>query len=1635
MRDSDAIERIAIIGMAGRFPGARTPDEFFDNLLHGVESIRFHTDAELERAGIARDRLARPNLVRASANVDHEAMFDAEFFGISPHEAALIDPQHRILLECAWETLENAGYDPRRYPGLIAVYAGAGINTYGLHLLSAMDKPGIGESLPLTLGNERDYLATRICYKLGLRGAGIGVQTACSTSLVAVHLACQALLDYDCDMALAGGVSIRAPQPLTYLHEPGGILSPDGHCRAFDAGAAGTVFGNGAGLVMLKRLSDAVQDRDHIYAVVSGSAVNNDSNEKVGFTAPSIAGQADVIRRALAAADVSPDTIGYVEAHGTGTPLGDPAEIAALTEAFGAKPAGGARCGIGSLKSNVGHLNAAAGISGLIKVALALHNQAIPPSLHFSQPNPNADLANSPFFVATSRIQWPRGAVPRRGSVSSFGIGGTNAHAVLEEAPVRPKIRGGGLQLLPISGRTAKAAADCARQLADHLDRHSDLEPGDVAFTLQLGRRSFQYRNFVVAGGTANAVSRLRELGAATQIDKSPSIAFQFPGQGAQHEGMMRALYQSQPGYARVVDHCAGFLAKPLGFDLRDIFVGKDDRNFGLRPADTIVAQPALFVAQYATAHLMMSGGIRAAALLGHSVGEFTAACLAGIFSLDEALTLVAERGRLMHSMPRGAMLIVELPKERMESEIDGSIELAGVNSADACVIGGSVDAVAAFAARMNRQGVRCRTLQTSHAYHTSLMQGAADAFETAVRGISLRPPSIPMLSTSTGDWLRDDQAQDPSYWARHICLPARLDEMMGKLVVRPHLMVEIGPRGGLGILAAQHGVSEKRLIAASEDPAELLQALGTLWQSGVDIDWAKMQEGCRFGRVPLPSYPFERARHWIGPSLVDPGLAGSSLGGSADHESPVSTKRLEPLSATNSVKTWISKWRVKPAANAVQAAVDYWLVFGEGELADSIGAELERRGAAVDKVVLDKSLQQRSSEAVEVNPVGADSIAAMMRRVRDKGVRRLGVVHLGVPAGSEDRSRRLAGNFDSLLHLVQRLPAGLTISRLCTVTAGLHRVLPQDRVRDPSQALVLGPALVLPQEDPMLSCTAIDLPVASSSIAVAELGRLVVNESLGLQPERLVCYRAGQRWVRRFEEIALPEPEGAGIAQPCIITGGLGGLGLRLAENLVSSGCSEIVLIGRDAAPVDGERGAAIERLRASGARIITCSADVTNRRELGEAIAHARREFGSIGFVFHLAGVPGSGLAAIKPAESAWNVLAPKVSGALQLVEALRDHPPKLLLLFSSLASVVGGLGQVDYASACAFLDALAEAGDPSMRIASVAWDAWQSDSWQGKSSLPASIKESLLQARRTAGISDAEGWEIIRRIAASDVRWVVAARKPIEELERQYDAQREMVAVGELSTPDGRTRYAGGDPPPSPSDMQRAVAEIWQEVLGVSGVGPESDFLGLGGHSLLAIQVISKIRERLGIDVSLRTLFEHTTLDGFVGALGVESETSPDPLDQILAHIDRLEPEQAKQLLAKPELFAQKRESLLPRRMCFSLFFFSGDGDTEKSNKYQLLLDAARFADANGFEAIWTPERHFDQFGGLYPNPSVLGCGNRGGDRADSNSRGERRSPSARSASSRGGMGGRRQPFARPDGAGHRLGLAQGRFHAVP
>lgn len=1486
---------VAVVGMSGRFPGAASVDAFWENVRNGVESITRFSAEELAADGVDPALLHHPRFVNAGGALDGIELFDAGLFGYNPREAEILDPQHRVFLECAWESLEDAGCDPSRYAGLIGVYAGTGPSTYQARLHADPQLAALLGGTQLSIANEKDHLTTRVAYKLDLRGPAVTVQTTCSSSLVAVVLACQSLLTEQCDAALAGGVSIVVPQRTGYVYSEGGILSPDGHCRAFDARARGAVGGNGCGIVVLKRLDDALADGDHVRAVIAGAAINNDGSGKVGYTAPSIDGQAKVIARAHAMAGTSPDDIGYVEAHGTGTPLGDPIEVAALTQAFRTGTDRRGYCALGSVKTNVGHLDAAAGVAGLIKTVLAVERAEIPPSLHYHEPNPALELADSPFYVNDELRTWPP---TRRAGVSSFGIGGTNAHVVVEQAPPPvPAAPGRAQQLLVLSARSPEALDAQTANLAAHLEQHRELDLADVAHTLQSGRVALAHRRALVASDCARAAAALRgplPTGAAT--GSAPPVAFLLPGQGAQHVGMAGGLYAAEPLFRDAVDHAAELLRQPLGLDLRELVSGAAEHDVARATEllrQTAVAQPALFAVEYALARLWMRWGVTPVALLGHSVGEYVAACLSGVLSFEDALLLVAERGRLMQEQPPGAMLAIALGEDAVRPMLGDALSLAAINGPALCVVSGPEDAVRGLERALAMRGLPGSRLHTSHAFHSATMDAVVEPLAARVRAVARGAPRIPWVSNLHGGWIDAGEAADPAYWAAHLRSCVRFADGLETLLEDPDLvLLEVGPGQTLTRLARSHPAATGRAPIAglphatdrADDAEHVVGALGRLFLAGVTVDWSAFQAAAPRRRVPLPRYPFERRRYWIDARPREAEAVASQPVGKA---------------GTPDEWVWVPTWR-RTTARTPGAGGGPWLLFDDGgALGTQVASMLAARGDAIVRVGAGARYARRAAGDVELDPGDRAGYGELVRALRADGLMPARVVHLWGLRGSGRAS------FYSLLFLAQALVESGHAEPLeiAVVTSGAYDVTGDEPLR-PEAALALGPCKVIPQEHPQIRCRSVDFTRSADAASL-------VAELIGDDADRVVAYRGGHRWVQGFERLAptavAPQPGLLRDGATVLVTGGLGAVGLALAEVLARTSRPNLVLVGRSAVPKrdaweawvgahgDGDavsrkiRG--MRRLERLGSIVVAESADVSDPQQLAAVVERARARFGAVHGIVHAAGATEAdafGAIAQTTTAACERHFAPKVDALDVLDAAFAGDELDFRVLVSSLSSLLGGLGFVAYASANAYMDAFAVArARGGARWTSVGWDGWD---FGGE------------PAGRRLALTRDEGMLVFERLlAASPQAHVAVSTGDLEDRIAQWvrlDSVRRQPPPAALhERPRLQSAYeAPGD------DVERFVAEVWQALLGIERIGLHDNFFELGGHSLLAVQAASRLRDAFRVDVSVHALFEAPTVAGLAAAISATfaAGTLDDDLADVLDQVERLSDEEIAALL---------------------------------------------------------------------------------------------------------------------------------------
>ncbi|MCK0151702.1 SDR family NAD(P)-dependent oxidoreductase [Marivita sp. S6314] len=1353
---------IAIVGMSAHLPGAATLAEYWRNLRDGVSSIRRLDEDDLIAAGVPPGLLRHRDYVPFAAPLDGFDHFDAEFFGLSPKDAAIMDPQHRKFLECAWEALENAGHMPERVDGRIGVFGGCGMGSY--FYFNLCSNPDLVDNTGMFLlrhtGNDKDFLTTRVSHIFDLDGPSISVQTACSTSLVATHYACQSLLNGECDMALAGGVTIELPQGRGYLYKENEILSPDGQCHAFDHRAQGTVFGSGAGAVVLRRLEDALADGDHIWAVIKGSAVNNDGAAKAGYLAPSVDGQATAIAEAHAIAGVTADSIDYVECHGTGTYLGDPIEVAALTQAFSETSDAIGHCRIGSVKTNIGHLDTAAGVASLIKASMALHNRQMPPSLGFEKPNPTINFETSPFRVNDRLTKWEQSDHPRRAGVNSLGVGGTNAHVVLEEAPDRGLSEDSDwpFQILTVSGRTKAALEANTAQLAAHLRANTDQPLADVAWTLQQGRRAFDKRRVVVASNHVEA-AKLLEQKTGHRVHshdalQQPDTVFLFPGGGAQYVNMGRDLYETEPVFAEWMDRGLAHLDTLEDRDIRALWM--PDADAESQAADALrtpsLQLPLIMIVEYALAQLWISWGIRPAAVAGHSMGENTAACLAGVMSFEDCIGLVHLRGTLFDTVDKGGMISVALPEQDLRPLLGPELDLGAVNSPSLSVASGPADALAKLEADLTARDIDYQRIQIDIAAHSRMLDPILERFRTYLSSIDLHPPRLPITSNTTGTWMTDDQATSPDYWVSHLrgtVLFAQCLETLSDALNRIYL--EVGPGKALSGLARQcEGITGQQVLSSLRHPEEdveddryLLEVLGRIWALGGDFDWGQYWGEAKRHRVPLPNYAFQRSRYFIEP------------GQPQTHEATNFLTRLDGIENWG----WVPSWRPKYADTSLDVARDLgaaepqsWLMFMDDVgIASGAAARLRDAGHAVVEVWPGDSYARLDDTTYVIAPErGREGYDLLFRDMLARGLVPSRIAHFwGV---TKDKSHRPGSSFFhrvqehgfySLMFIAQAivdetLPKPTHISVFTNNAAAVG----DEVLNTPEKAILAGPARVIPHEVPGLTVSSVDLDVpeppekswlwfvpksADYDDGLTRLTDQVLEELVSDPHTCVVAVRSGKRFEKALQKTLLSEDVRLAIKPGGIylITGGLGGIGLTIARSLAAEGCT-LILTGRDPlpdrdvwdrylqlhAPQDRavKRIRAVQELEALGATVRMCALDVCNLTDMSDMVQNTQRELGRIDGVIHAAGVMDDALILSKTTASVEQVFSAKIHGTKVLDQVFPDGSTDFIALFSSTSTQTAPAGQIDYVAANEYLNAYAKSrkGDAT-HVVAINWGIW--------------------------------------------------------------------------------------------------------------------------------------------------------------------------------------------------------------------------------------------------------------------------------------------------------------------------------------
>ena len=1459
------IEKIAIIGLSGRFPGAANVEELWQNLKGGVESIKQLSDAELLEAGVAPELLKDPNFVKASATIDDHDKFDATFFGYTPSEASTMDPQHRLFLECGWHAFEDAALDPIECNRNVSVFVGAGLNSYLMrnlmsnkNLLQRFGYQQIG------LGNKSDFIPTRLSYNLNLQGPSVNVNTACSSSLVAVQMAVQSLHAYECDLALAGGVSVNVPGNEGYMFRTGGVYSSDGHCRAFDSKADGTVGGSGVGAVLLKRLSDAVADGDDIKAVIAGAAVNNDGSRKIGYTVPSVDGQIHAVREAMEIADVEPESITYVEAHGTGTALGDPIELSALHGAFGISDKQNS-CAIGSVKTNLGHLDTAAGVTGLIKVVKCVSEGTLVPTLHYSQPNEAIDFSSGPFYVNTETKPWETDGLPRRASVSAFGIGGTNAHVIVEQAPIRPIDEISCPDSLFILSAKSPAALDqVGDDIAKYLEANSDCTPKDVSRTLGTGRAQFEYRKAFVARTQTDLIDQLCNLQSTTpskvgESERALGVAFTFPGIGDHYLGMGRLLYEKHRVFAEFVDSCSEQLKPILGIDIRDTLLADvlEDSDSGQqsgslfgqtnRPKpipsaldETRFLHPILFSFEYSLAQQLMHWGVKPEALLGYSLGEYVAACISGVFSLPDALEIVSERARLIDASTGGAMLAIMLSEEQVHEFLPENISVGAVNSNSFTVVSGPDDAVSDLVGKLTEKSIACMRLHSSHAFHSWMMDDMSSEFREVLAKFTLNAPEIPFVSNVTGTWITDEQALDSDYWVEHTRSTVRYADALDTLCADTRrVLLEVGPGQSLSGIALQRATAsgEEGVIALPTEPRfvsdggdALFDLVGKMWCAGVSIDRSTFfSEG---QRISLPGYSFNREKHWIEENLEPAQLDSIRTSQQVELEPCV----YEPywMQATTTSNHSV------PSSRAL-------LIRSKNQKHTSLDSDIAKSFISLDCVSNADLNHPISSHDLTVSYENEEALKALVSKVVDKGTEPLNVIYECFVDEQDitDFDSRCLPDFIRWLRALSMLG----VNSFTVVTNQTQSITGVEKL---SRSLVGLEAFMRTTrlEFPAVGLRLLDIELLDGSIATETA--LITKRIVRNDDEFVVAFRGRQDWVRRFRVASDSAAAACASSNRYLTLNSLSNESVRQLEQILNAYTNEcVVKTGPDyseACEVDDEAE----------------NMDGWNEAMLQQVLEKASGTNSPIDYVIHGASITASWqtIESVDVDEMCTALVEHEFQLDL-LLRLCQTGQLKQVVLLSSLDAMLGEVGKAT-ASMLGELNKRRALLYPEY-FRSIHLDIWaDTDEKNRLADLPSGLSSYLEQNVFRHGLTSTGTLELVfdiissaRAVALISARDVAALDMNVDE--RNLDTYRRVASDRPQNNIDSSIEQIQPR-----NETEILIASFWGELFGHKNIGVNVDFFALGGTSLVGIQLISRLRDTFDVSLPLSVIFDCTTIE---------------------------------------------------------------------------------------------------------------------------------------------------------------------------
>jgi phthiocerol/phenolphthiocerol synthesis type-I polyketide synthase E len=1479
-RKYDGLE-IAIIGMAGQFPDSENFRTYWKNIAAGKELLTRFTKEELLQRGGNSAELEHPDFVQADGIAAGKENFDHAFFDYSPDEAALMDPQIRLLHENCWKALEDAGYAASAEKLKIGLFAGASDNENWRAYMYAVSNDYAVDPLFKTNISRPGFMCTLVSHKLNLRGPSVFVDTACSTSLTSVHLACRSLLTKECTLALAGGVTINTSKSKGYMYEEGGVKTKDGHSRAFDEAASGTAGGEGIGMVVLKRLSEAIRDRDHIYAILRSTSINNDGSNKVGYTAPSVKGQSDCIKMAHKLAGIEPATIGYIETHGTATRLGDVVEMSALNEAFN-KNLPLNSCAIGSVKTNIGHLDRAAGVASLVKVAMSISHRQIAPSLFFSMPNPEINFDNGPFYVNTALTEWkPQGDAPLRAGISSFGIGGSNAHVIVEEAPVaEPVDAGRDYQLLTLSARTKNALLRYADELKTYLEEEPELHAADIAYTLQVGRKPFEYRKTIEYKDREDLAQLLRSGKLKEHITKTvgrnAAVVFMFSGLGAQYTGMCKGLYDSEPVFKAEMDKCFAAIREIGGPDIKAIlYPDNTAQTDALLPYRIDIGQYLVFIIEYALAKTLIAWGLKPYAMIGYSFGEYLAACIAGVFSVEDAIKIIHRRGELIRNLPGGVLFSVPLPANETLAYLNEGISLA-IDNGDSCVVSGNEAAIQVLEATMKEKRLMCMRLSSSHALHSHMMAPILDAFEAAFSTLQLHTPEIPYLSNVTGDWIKVSDATDPKYWGKHLRHTVQFAKGIQKLLEKDRLIfLEIGPGNEISTLVNRElearGVEHRCLNivppAGSKTPDEkyFINRLGKLWAQGAAIDWNSYHAHEKRNRVSLPAYSFEPNKYVaeINPfDTLSHALAGSSGQGGKKE----------------SIQDWFYQlaWKQSaylPGKQTAGQAGDI-LVFADN--AGVTEALKQHLSALKGKQVFVTAAEQfaiHHNDSYSVNPYVEADFVQLCAALAAAGIQPERVIHCwsfstaAMGNVAESAAFHHTMGFESLLHIVRSLYNAFpeTALQVDVIGKDWYNIVGTE-ILNPASAAVLGAVKVIPKELQHINCRAIEIPDNSAASIAAlwkELGYTFSHEE--------VAIRGNKRYIKDYEKIDFSIAEANTQMKTngtYLITGASGGMGNTFAAYLAETYQANLVLVARTEAEPEF-----IRSLIAKGAQVMYIKADIADKEKMEMGIAEAEAQFGTINGIIHAAGIGDfGGIILRRRKEEDDLILRPKTIGTEVLHHIFQQKNLDFFVHCSSLAATVGPIGHVAYTAANIYQDTVAQNGHPAYPVISIGWTNMRDTGMNMRAVSHLSMAEQ--EAVFAFSIKPAEAIQALEvalylgiptpLISTTDIVELVNSSHlaPAENITTE-DMRFESVLKKER--PDLSTNYT--EPV---TDTERQLVTIFENYFGIEGIGTEDDFFELGGDSLRAMVLLRRVGKELGVDINLKEFLANRHIQGMASII---------------------------------------------------------------------------------------------------------------------------------------------------------------------